>query len=259
VITQNLIQDEILYHVDTEVYSGPLDLLLELIQKAELDITKLALASVTDQYLLYIEKMQTVNANDISEFLVIAAKLIQIKSEALLPRPPIREDGEEDLGEILARQLIIYREIKRSSQWLKDRDEQHLHTYLHIPHSFTTNIQLDLSDISLDDLVNSLKVIYTSEAEISALGTVISIPKITFRKKIQSIITYLSENKLTTFRELLGKDTSRLNMIIVFLAILELTKQHYITTDQDNLFGNFKVIPTNRISSSEEFDLTLDD
>ncbi len=75
------------YRVNTPVYEGPLDLLLSLIEKAELDITRLALAQVTDQYLTYIQNMEAVRAADISEFLVIAAKLIQIKSAALLPKP----------------------------------------------------------------------------------------------------------------------------------------------------------------------------
>ena len=90
------------YEVETELFSGPLDLLLDLIQKAELDITKLALAQVTDQFLAYIEAHRESEPDYISEFLVIAAKLVQIKSEALLPRPPAREEDGEDPGEQLA-------------------------------------------------------------------------------------------------------------------------------------------------------------
>jgi segregation and condensation protein A len=96
------------YTVTITVYEGPLDLLLQLIEHAELDITAVALAKVTDQYLAYIHLMQ-VPADEISAFLVVAAKLLQIKSEALLPRPPVREVGEEDPAEALARQLRIYK------------------------------------------------------------------------------------------------------------------------------------------------------
>ena len=78
------------YEIETELYSGPLDLLLDLIQKAELDITKLALAKVTDQFLAYVTLHKDVDPDFSSEFLVIASKLVQIKSEAMLPRPPIR-------------------------------------------------------------------------------------------------------------------------------------------------------------------------
>src|SRR5512142_1384917 len=94
------------YTVAIPVYEGPLDLLLQLIERAELDITAVAIANVTDQYLAYIHKMEKqVPAEEISAFLVMAARLIQIKSEALLPRPPVHEPGEENPGEALARQL----------------------------------------------------------------------------------------------------------------------------------------------------------
>ena len=76
------------YTIATPVYEGPLDLLLQLIERAELDITKLSLAMITDQYLEYIHKLTDLAADEVSAFLVIAAKLLQIKSEALLPRPP---------------------------------------------------------------------------------------------------------------------------------------------------------------------------
>jgi segregation and condensation protein A len=80
------------YEITTEVYSGPLDLLLDLIQKAELDISKLALAQVTDQLLEFIENNKDAEPDFLSEFVIIAAKLDQIKSDALLPRPPLRSD-----------------------------------------------------------------------------------------------------------------------------------------------------------------------
>jgi segregation and condensation protein A len=95
------------YTVRLPVYEGPLDLLLELIERAELDITKIALAQVTDQYLSHLRQITQRDLDDLASFLVVAARLLQIKSEALLPRPPEREPGEEDPGDALARQLIL--------------------------------------------------------------------------------------------------------------------------------------------------------
>jgi len=250
---------DVSYQVDTEVYSGPLDLLLDLIQRAELDITKLSLAKVTDQYIEYIESMQLISASDISEFLVIAAKLIQIKSEALLPRPVLREEGEEDLGEALARQLILYRQIKNSAIWLKEREEKGLRTYLHVERPYLANINVDMSDISIIDLVKSLNILYTSEADLRALGTVITIPKITFKRKIQSIMHELSTQNNLSFLSLVGNDRSRLNLLVVFLAILELVKQNYIITQQNSIFGDFSIAPTEKITRNDEIDLSLDD
>lgn len=255
----NLNSLDLSYQVNTEVYSGPLDLLLDLIQRVELDITRLSLAKVTDQYIEYIERMQSVNASDISEFLVIAAKLIQIKSEALLPRPVLHEEGEEDLGEALARQLILYRQIKNAAVWLKDREEKRIHTYLHVAKPYAANINVDMSDISVDDLINSLNILYASDADIKALGTVITIPRITFRRKIQSIMHDLSIQKNVSFQSLVGNDRSRLNLLIVFLAILELVKQNYIITQQNSIFGDFTIIATEKITRNDEIELSLDD
>ena len=99
-----------------------LDLLLQLIERAELDITKLSLALITDQYLEYIHKLTDLEADEVSAFLVIAAKLLQIKSEALLPRPPQREPGEEDPGEALAKQLIMYKRYREIAAILNQRE-----------------------------------------------------------------------------------------------------------------------------------------
>jgi len=110
------------YQVATPVYEGPLDLLLQLIERAELDITKLALAQVTEQYLEYMRRLPDRAAEEVSAFLVIAARLLQIKSEALLPRPPARESGEEDPGEALARQLLAYKRYKEIADILAQKE-----------------------------------------------------------------------------------------------------------------------------------------
>src|SRR4030066_1388828 len=111
------------YSISTPVYEGPLDLLLQLIERTELDITTLSLALVTDQYLQYIHQLTELAPDEVSAFLVIAAKLLQIKSEALLPRPPSREPGEEDPAEALARQLQVYKKFKEIAAFLEQRQE----------------------------------------------------------------------------------------------------------------------------------------
>ncbi|MFH1447044.1 MAG: segregation/condensation protein A [Chloroflexota bacterium] len=259
VITSTIERKHEVFNVDTDVYEGPLSLLLDLIQRAELDITKLSLAKVTDQYLTKIKNLQNISAGDISAFLIIAAKLIQIKSEALLPRPPIRAEGEEDPGEALAHQLVVYREIKKTTTWLKSRIDSGLRTYLHIAHPYKTKSKLDLSGTKLEDLIKLLREIYSAEAEIAALGTVISIPKITLRRKIQSIMQLLRDTKTLTFRSILNKKHSRIDTIVVFLALLELIKQDYAVTHQTSLFSDIEIIATEKIEQSDEFDLTLED
>ena len=180
------------YTVATPVYEGPLDLLLQLIERAELDITAVALAQVTDQYLAYIHRMQ-VPADEISAFLVVAAKLLQIKSEALLPRPPVRKEGEEDLGEALARQLRIYKRFKELSGWLEERETRHLRTFLRVAPPPKVEGKLDLSNISLPDLLAAAESIFAEEAEKQTLGTVITAPRVTIREKIAWIAERLRQ------------------------------------------------------------------
>jgi segregation and condensation protein A len=179
------------YTVTIPVYEGPLDLLLQLIERAELDITAVALALVTDQFLQHIHQMQ-VPADEISAFLVVAARLVQIKSEALLPRPPVREAGEEDLGEALARQLRIYKRFKELAAWLENRTDRHLHTYLRVAAPPRVEGRLDLSGITLTDLLAAAESVFEEEAEKQALGTVIAAPRITIREKIALIADLFS-------------------------------------------------------------------
>lgn len=246
------------YEIRTEEYSGPLDLLLDLIQKAELDITKFALAQVTDQFLAYVRNNQDADPEYISEFLVIATKLIQIKSEAMLPRPPDRPQEEEDPGEALARQLYLYREVKTATHWLNLRIEKGARGYLHIAPRYAVTAQIDLSGIDVQDLLLALENLGNQEQYIQ-IGAAISIPKITLRKKVQEIISLLQSQPNTRFSELLGDDRSRINTIVVFLSILELVKQRLILTHQKGLFGDIEITAESDIQSTSSLDMLLED
>jgi segregation and condensation protein A len=186
VITETAIRQNQVYRVDTPVYEGPLDLLLQLIERAELDITRLALAQVTDQFLSYLAKLETRTANEVSAFLVIAARLVQIKSEALLPRPPQREVGEEDPAEALAQQLIIYKRYKEIAIWLGERDQASLHTFIRLAAPpKKVNVQVDLSNISLANLVQAAERVFSIPENKTPLKSVVAPHKITIREKIR--------------------------------------------------------------------------
>ena len=245
------------YTVNTPVYEGPLDLLLQVIEHAELDITSLALAQVTDQYLAYIHQMQ-VPAEEISAFLVVAAKLLQIKSEALLPRPPVREPGEEDLGEALARQLQIYKRFKELANWLDERTGRHLHTYLRVAPPIKVEGRLDMSDITLADLMAAAESIFSEEAEKQALGTVISAPRITIREKIALIAERLGHRQNATFHDLLGEKPSRLEVVVTFLALLELVKRYRVSARQEGLFTEIQIDKMEEWGSDEELEIEFD-
>ena len=245
------------YTVTTPVYAGPLDLLLELIEHAELDITALALALVTDQYLAYIHRMQ-VPADEISAFLVMAARLLQIKSEALLPRPPVREAGEEDPGQALARQLLIYKRFKELANWLDARVAQHLRTYVRVAPPLKIEGRLDLSDITLADLLAAAEGIYSELADKQALGTVISAPRITIREKINLIAERLGHNTNIPFSSLLGQKPSRLEVVVTFLALLELVKRYRVAARQEGLFTDIEIEKMEDWGKDEEMEIEFE-
>jgi segregation and condensation protein A len=246
------------YIFQIPVYQGPLDLLLQLIEKSELDITAVSLAMVTDQYLQHIRQLADARADEISAFLVIAAKLIQIKSEALLPRPPVHEAGEEDPAENLARQLRIYKRFKEIANQLEERDAQGLHTYLRLAPPPKVEGRLDLSDITLKDLLEAAESSFLQEKEKQSLGTVISAPKVTIRQKIAYIAETLSKSQNSSFKSLVGENSSRLEIVVTFLALLELVKRYRVSARQESLFGDIQIERSGDWNEEEEFDLEFE-
>lgn len=229
------------YTIATPVYEGPLDLLLQLIERAELDITKLSLALVTDQYLQYIHQLPDLEADEVSAFLVIAAKLLQIKSEALLPRPPEREQGEEDPGEALARQLIAYKRYREIAGLLMQREEAGLRTYLRVAPPPKIEGNLDLTGISLDDILAAAQDVFADLNLADALRNVVPPARVTIREKIYFITDILNRQPNVAFRSLLDRGYSRLDIVVTFLAMLELVKRHLVRASQSELFGEISL------------------
>ncbi len=239
------------YHIQTPVYEGPLDLLLQLIARAELDITKIALAQITDQYLAYLETLENRSPEEVSAFLVIAAKLVQIKSEALLPRPPEREAAEEDPGEALVQQLKAYRRFKQAAQWLAERHAAGWQTFVRLtapPPAAPP--QIDLHGYTVEDLAAAARAAFQMRHR-EPLGKVIRAPKITIREKIRAIIQTVAHRGRATFSALLGRQPTRLEAVVTFLALLELVKQRLVQTQQDTLFGEIEILPAAEELSAE--------
>jgi segregation and condensation protein A len=255
---ENLLGRQLNYTVHTPVYDGPLDLLLNLIEHAELDITTVSLAMVTDQYLAYINGLDEINADEISAFLVIAAKLLQIKSEALLPRPPAREPGEEDLGQSLVDQLKLYKRYKEIGGWMYDRQEANLRTYLRIAPPPKVEAKLDLSNVTLEKLVFAANTAFAREAAKKPLGVVIAPPRVTIREKIDLIAKTMREVEKSTFRTLLDQGASRLEIVVTFLAMLELIKRYRIHAHQEGLFDDIEISRMEEWKDDEEIELEFE-
>jgi segregation and condensation protein A len=245
------------YTIQTDLYAGPLDLLLDLIEKASLDITRLALAQVTDQYLAYMHNLVDRDPAEVSAFLVIAARLLQIKSAALLPRPPAIDpwSDEPDPAEALAQQLLLYRRFKQLAGWIEARQNAGLSTYLRISApTIQIDAKLDLTGVSLKDLMRAAWEILGAKTYLPALSEVISLPRMTIRERIKSILFALKSGGAATFQRLL-QGRSRLEVVVTFLALLELIKRQVIDASQDQLFSEIQISPLGDLEDSSDIEI----
>lgn len=231
------IQPTLEYSVQLEVFEGPLDLLLRLIEKAELDITTISLARVTDQYLAYIRQLDEVHPDLLADFLVVAARLILIKSRALLPRPPmVDQEEEEDIGEDLVRQLEEYKRFKEAAQQLQSREEQGLRCYIRVAPPVVKPRGLAPGEVSLDDLMVALRRVL-NKAPAAPLSTVVSPISISIDDKMRAVESAVATGRRVHFSSLLIDAGSRIEIVVTFLAILELIKQAKLVARQDQAFG----------------------
>jgi segregation and condensation protein A len=255
---ENLLGRQLNYTVRTSVYEGPLDLLLDLIERAELDITSVSLAAVTDQYLAYIRGLEQLNPDEISAFLVIAAKLLQIKSEALLPRPPVRAPGEEDIGRSLVDQLKLYKRFKEIGSWMYARQEANLRTFLRVAPPPKVEPKLDLSNLTLEKLVAAAQEAFAKDNNKQPLDVIIAAPRVTIREKIDLITKTMKEMGRSSFRSLLHPGASRLEVVVTFLAMLELVKRYRIEARQESLFSDIEIDRTEDWEEDEEIDIEFE-
>jgi len=254
----NLLGRQLHYTVHTSVYEGPLDLLLDLIERAELDITSVSLAAVTDQYLASIKDLEQLNADEISAFIVIAAKLLQIKSEALLPRPPAHPAGEEELGRSLVDQLKLYKRFKEIGLWMNERQQADLRTYLRVASPPKVEPKLDLTNLTLEKLVSAAEEAFAKDRNKQPLGVIIAPPRVTIREKIDLITKLMKEVEHSTFRALLQPGASRLEIVVTFLAMLELVKRYHIHANQPELFSDIEIDRMEEWKDDEEIDIEFE-
>lgn len=231
------------FPVTLEVYQGPLDLLLQLIEREELDITRVSIAQVTDQFLAHVRALEQQSLGGIADFLIIAARLILIKSEALLPRPPDRAPGEEDPGDELARQLILYKRYKEIAAALHNREAEGLRTFLRTAAPPKAEARLDLSNLAPADLWQALTHALALMPDAPSVSSVVTPPRITIRDRIRRIQRRLRSEGRAQFFDLLKEAASRVEIVVTFLAVLELVKQRRVTAAQEKIFGDIVIEP----------------
>jgi segregation and condensation protein A len=238
-----LLSTEETYQVKLPLFEGPLDLLLHLIESEELDITRISLAQVTDQYLAYIAQLEELHPEILADFLVVAAKLLLIKSQVLLPRPEAETPSgeEEDPGEALARQLREYKRFKKAAQYLKDRAASGARAFVRVAPPPKLARKVDLSDVTLVDLLAAMRQALANRLDDVALPAVPSEPTITLDDQIALLRQRLTQGQHVTFSSLLTEARSRLEVVITFIAVLEMFKAREILLRQDGLFGEIHI------------------
>jgi len=229
------------YKVKLEIFEGPLDLLLYLIKKDEIDILDIPIAKITAQYLEYLELMQLLDLDIAGEFLVMAATLMHIKSRLLLP-PEEREaleEPEEDPRQELVRRLLEYQKFKEAAQHL---EEMGLERSRYFVRSETPPVVEDgeYFEASLFDLITAFSKVLTSVPRKTFQEIVID--EVTVEEKIGHILDILKEKTQTYFTNLFANMKNKMEVVCTFLALLELIRIKEAVVRQPKLFGPILVI-----------------
>lgn len=240
--------------VKLEAFEGPLDLLLHLIDKNKINIYDIPIVEITDQYLEYIKLMESKNLELMSEFLVMAATLIKIKSRMLLPSKAAEEDDEEiDPRQELVERLLEYKMFKYVSEQLKDKQEDAARILFKSP-----TIPKEIADIKEDvdpsELLGDLTLLKLHEIfqniikkqndridPIRSKFSKIEKEDINLSEVFIRIQQYGAEHKVFYFKSLLNEQSSKMEIIVTFLGILELIKLGRIKIEQEHIFDDIKI------------------
>ena len=223
------------YRVDLEVFSGPMDLLLYLISKEEVDIYDIPIARITNQYMRYIEMMQTLNLEVAGEFILMAATLIRIKARLLLPRDEGEAD-ESDPREELILALVEYRKFKEAGEILREHALAEERVF--VPDSPVEKIEgrIDFSPAtSLYDLVVAFSEVLTARRH-EAMHEV-NPAETSIEDRIRVVMAMLNEKESATFAELFADIPQRIIAVVTFVALLELTRARRVRICQTQSFG----------------------
>lgn len=228
------------YQVKLEQFAGPLELLLQLILEEKLDITQIALAKVAEQYLKHLEEVEELYPEELADFLVVATKLLVLKSRAMLP---YLEWGEEEEGPALEDQLKIYKEFHAAALQLEARIAAGKFTYGRV-----------------DDYFQSMDPIFSPPQKFTAenlknffidvlkrLEPIVRLPKmalsrtVSLQEKIGHLQNLMQKNLQLSFKTLLGNAQDRQDIVLTFLALLELVKRKTIKVKQDNNYEDIQI------------------
>lgn len=240
--------------VKLDAFEGPLDLLLHLIDKNKVNIYDIPITLITDQYMEYINEAKEKDLEIMSEFLVMAATLLQIKSKMLLPKEEKpEEEEEEDPRKELVERLLEYKMYKYMSYELKDKQidaEKVLFKQPTIPseiEDFKEEVDIKelLGDLTLEHLHRIFQAVMKRQTDkidpIRSKFGKIEREEVSLSKKLIEIMNYGIEHRVFYFRDLLSRQSTKMDIVVSFLAVLELMKIGNITLVQEEIFGDIKL------------------
>ena len=222
-------------------FEGPLDLLLHLIKESKMDIFNIEIESITKQYVDFIESQEKMNLEVSSEYLVLAAELIEIKSKMLIPNNKIdEENNEEDPREELVNRLLEYQAYKDITKVLQEKELIRKDIYTKLPeniHNYLEETKEIHSDVTLDDLIEAFQKYYQRKIDSRPLKTKVTVNEISVSSRRYEIKSLLKKKKKVSFFELFPIVTKEY-IVATFLAILEMAKNRELRIVQEEAFDD---------------------
>lgn len=228
------------YEVKINEFEGPLDLLLHLIKKSNIDIYDISLEEITNQYLDYINKMEELNLDIASEYLVMATELLQYKSSMLLPKKEVEtDDYEEDFKTELIKKLVDYKKYKEVCETFKVLEESRSNFYTKTPSNISLYDEKSLKNdnVTVDDLIDAFKKFIERREFEKPLNTKITTKELSVTDRVIEIRNILKNKKSVNFMELFTK-RDKSYVVVTFLSILEMAKDLEISIEQDSNFND---------------------
>ncbi len=234
------------YDVHLDTFEGPLDLLLHLVRKTDLEIQEIQVSEITTEYLSYLDTMQNLDLDTAGDFLVMASTLMQIKAKMLHPdNEKDKEDADTELDKIKER-LLEYQKYKEVSKLLSNKEQEYSQTYYR-PEPVIPDHEYEI-DATIYDLVKSFQnALKTLPEEVRE----IMYKEIPIETKIREILDILEGKQYLTFSEIAKIQTSRSAMVVCFMAVLELVKNKQVVAKQSELFEDIRIY---RVYNKEEDD-----
>lgn len=228
------------YQSQEKIFEGPLDLLLDLIEKEKLDVTDVSLAQVANQFLKYLEDSKNVSPEYLADFLLVAGKLILIKSKAILPMLELEKEEEEDIEELKAR-LVEYKKFKEVAKEFIKLERRKKTLFSRQSYSGMKTIFCPPKKLSISNLQNIFENVLDKLPKVEVFTKETIKKVISIKDKIEYLKKSLTERMNLTFHSAIANKKDKVEIVVTFLAMLELIRNNAVIVEQEEMFGEIKI------------------